>query len=159
MCWYVFDSLSVMVSTWYMIGPQHVYPDIDLIKGYDWLFITRDSEVIMFWSCVFTFFVRAWLCLSKRFNYKGLVPHQQFLLEYRWGYLVVKIMCYIHMTSLMTSPGKFLIVQRGNKYWHDMWFILHRSNTLKFQFRFERSSEVESRNCFREFSKSVFCTW
>ena len=43
------------------------------------LFITRDSEVIMFSPCVF---VCVCLCLSRclsgRFNYEGLVPHKQY---------------------------------------------------------------------------------
>ena len=47
------------------------------------IFITRDSEVIMFSPCVFVcLFVCVCLCLSRclsgRFNYEGLVPHQQY---------------------------------------------------------------------------------
>ena len=47
------------------------------------MFITRDSEVIMFSPCVFVcLFVCGCLCLSRclsgRFNYEGLVPHKQY---------------------------------------------------------------------------------
>ena len=47
------------------------------------IFITRDSEVIMFSPCVFLFvYLCVCLCLSRclsgRFNYKGLVPHKQY---------------------------------------------------------------------------------
>ena len=47
------------------------------------MIITRDSEVIMFSPCVFVcLFVCVCLCLSRclsgRFNYEGLVPHQQY---------------------------------------------------------------------------------
>ena len=45
------------------------------------IFITRDSEVIMFSPCVFVC-VCGCLCLSRclsgRFNYEGLVPHKQY---------------------------------------------------------------------------------
>ena len=41
--------------------------------------ITRVSEVIMFSPCVFvTLFVSLSRCLSGRFNYEGLVPHKQY---------------------------------------------------------------------------------
>ena len=49
------------------------------------IFITRDSEVIMFSPCVFVCLfvcVCGCLCLSRclsgRFNYEGLVPHKQY---------------------------------------------------------------------------------
>ena len=47
------------------------------------LFITRDSEVIMFSSCVFVCLCVCGClclsrCLSRRFNYEGLVPHKQY---------------------------------------------------------------------------------
>ena len=47
------------------------------------IFITLDSEVIMFSPCVFVcLFVCGCLCLSRslsgRFNYEGLVPHKQY---------------------------------------------------------------------------------
>ena len=50
---------------------------------YTYIFITRDSEVIMFSPCVFVcLFVCGCLCLSRclsgRFNYEGLVPHKQY---------------------------------------------------------------------------------
>ena len=48
-----------------------------------YIFINRDSEVIMFSPCVFVcLFVCVCLCLSRclsgRFNYEGLVPHNQY---------------------------------------------------------------------------------
>ena len=54
-----------------------------MIKLHIIIFITRDSEVIMFSPCVFVcLFVCVCLCLSRclsgRFNYEGLVPHKQY---------------------------------------------------------------------------------
>ena len=43
------------------------------------MFITRVSKVIMFSPCVFVcLFVSLSPCLSGRFNYEGLVPHEQY---------------------------------------------------------------------------------
>ena len=50
------------------------------------------------------------MCLSRslsgRFSYKDRCHTNNILLKYRWGYLIVQDMCYILMTSVMTSPGK-----------------------------------------------------
>ena len=64
------------------------YIFLDHDGGEYWgIFITRDSEVIMFSPCVFVFVcvcvcVCVCLCLSRclsgQFNYKGLVPHKQY---------------------------------------------------------------------------------
>ena len=52
-------------------------------RSFEILYITRDSEVIMFSPCVFVCLcVVVCLCLSRclpgRFNYEGLVPHKQY---------------------------------------------------------------------------------
>ena len=58
-----------------------VYTCISIFKS---MFITRDSEVIMFSPCVFVC-VCGCLCLSRclsgRFNYGGLVPHKQYFAD------------------------------------------------------------------------------
>ena len=65
--WNMFYTLSDKVSRGYMIGPQHEYPGIHLIKWYDWL-----SEYID--ACVQTCVI--WLAIdatnSTQFR---LVPH------------------------------------------------------------------------------------
>ena len=74
--------------------------------------ITRDNEVIMFSPGVFVC-VCVYVCHDVRPD-DLLVPvlvkywchTYNILQEYRWGYLVVHVMCCILMTPLLTSAGR-----------------------------------------------------
>ena len=56
-------------------------------------------------------------CLSGRFNYEGLVPRKQNILQVHcWGCLVVQVMFHALMTSLMTSQD-----HKAGQIWN--WYI------------------------------------
>ena len=84
------------------------------------------------------------------------------LREYRWGCLVVRVMCCTLMTSSKALSGlknaitwSVFITQRGNKYLHNLWLMSHLSNTLMFRFRFQfkRAPEVQKMKLFSGISK------
>ena len=74
------------------------------------------------------------------------MPHQQFLQESRWGYLVVKIMCYIHMTSLVTSPSQSLSYSVGTNIditWGSSYIVLTHPS-FSFDLKDHQRSKIES---------------
>ena len=95
---------------------------------------------------------------DRRVDYNGLVPYKQYFAGIWVG--MPNCASYVLHThdvtddvtrSISMSNIKIaisFIVERGNKYCHNLWPTGHPSYTLKFRFRFEISSVVENRNCF-----------
>ena len=88
---------STNISLW-----DHRSPASPRLGDWQWIFITRVSEVIMFSPCVFvTLFKSLSRCLSGRFNYEGLVPHKQYFA----GTLLGMSSCASYVSRTMTSLG------------------------------------------------------
>ena len=74
-------------------------------KRHDEVFITRDSEVIMFSPCVF---VCVYVChdfCQDDLTMKDWCHTNNILQVYCWGCLIVQVMFHALMTSLVTSQG------------------------------------------------------
>ena len=90
----------------------------NIFKGTVMIFITPDSEVIMFSPCVFVcvcvcLSMFAW-CLSDDLTMKDWCHTNNILQVHCWGCLIVQVMFHALMTSLMTSQdhkvGQILIL-------------------------------------------------
>ena len=79
-------------------------------RWYHCVIITCDSEVIMFSPFLFVcLFVCMYVCHNvcpDDLPMKNWCHTNNIVQEYRWGYLVVQVMCYILVTSSMTSPDQ-----------------------------------------------------
>ena len=82
------------------------------------LIITRVSEVIMFSPCVFVcLFVSLSRCLSRRFNYEGLVPRKQYFA----GWLLGMSSCASYVSRIHDVFHDVTRSQSRSNFWN--WYI------------------------------------